>query len=262
LNVESGLNDGLATPVVLLGLAMASGEAGETGALAVVLEIIVGVAVGVLVGLGGGRLLNLAGARGWTTHRMQGIGMLALPVIAYTGAVLVEGNGFIAAFVAGIAFGRVAAPVAREKQTEVVVESVTDLLGFAVWFLFGAIVGPVIADIPGWQGVLFALLALTVLRMGPVALALVGTRLRLPTVAFIGWFGPRGLASLIFALLSVEELGTDEGSLFQDHREVLAVIGLTVVLSVVAHGLTGGPLANRYGRWFERVQPPVEGGTA
>jgi NhaP-type Na+/H+ or K+/H+ antiporter len=129
----------------------------------------------------------------------------------------------------------------------------SELLGFAVWLVFGLAALSVIRDHVGWRELLFAGLSLTVLRMVPVALSLIGTGMRVRTVAFIGWFGPRGLASVVFALLAIEELELDDSL-----REALAVITVTVLLSVILHGLTADVFATRYGAWIAREQPSSE----
>ena len=128
-----------------------------------------------------------------------------------------------------------------------------DPLGFAVWFAFGFIAVPVLVENVGWPEIIFAVLALTLLRMVPVALALVGTGFKAPTVAFVGWFGPRGLASVVFTLLALEGLELDAAL-----TQVVATICLTVLLSVLAHGLSAEPLAKRYGAWVERTRPTQE----
>ena len=122
-----------------------------------------------------------------------------------------------------------------------------------MWFAFGFIAVPVLVENVGWPEVAFAVLALTVLRMVPVALALLGTGFKAPTVAFVGWFGPRGLASVVFTLLALEGLELDA-----DLTQVVATICLTVLLSVLAHGLSADPLARRYGAWVERTRPAQE----
>ena len=113
-----------------------------------------------------------------------------------------------------------------------------------MWFLFGAALVPIVVDHLDVATVLYALLSLTVLRILPVALALVGTGLDRPTVLFVGWFGPRGLASVVFALLAVEELGETPVV-----AEAIAPVCLTVLLSVVLHGVSAGPLGRRYVRF-------------
>ena len=122
-----------------------------------------------------------------------------------------------------------------------------------MWFAFGFIAVPLLVENVGWPEIVFAVLALTLLRMVPVALALLGTGFKAPTVAFVGWFGPRGLASVVFTLLAAEGLELDA-----DLTRVIAAICLTVLLSVLAHGLSADPLARRYGAWVERTRPTQE----
>jgi NhaP-type Na+/H+ or K+/H+ antiporter len=129
-------------------------------------------------------------------------------------------------------------------------ELVGELLALAVWFLFGAALVPLALDHLSVSALVYALLSLTVIRMIPVGLSLMGTGLDRPTVLFVGWFGPRGLASVVFALLAVEELG--ESSLV---GQAVAVVALTVLLSVVLHGVSAGPLGARYVRAEEEVSP-------
>lgn len=240
INVESGLNDGIATPVVMLAIAGASSATSEHhGPLAALTELAVGVAVGVGIGGLGGELLRQARRRGWLGDGFSGPAVLCLALCAYATAVTVEGNGFIAAFVGGVAFGNLSG---RENDRLLpFVEEVGGLASLIVWLLFGAIaVQPALEEM-SWQVVLYALLSLTVLRMLPVALACMGSGLDRATVAFTGWFGPRGLASVIFALLALEQLPGETA------KPVVAVITITVLLSVIAHGVTAGPLASRYG---------------
>lgn len=255
LNVESGLNDGLVTPVVLFAIAAVAGEEGirpVASLLGAVVELSVGVAVGIVVGVAGGRLSTESRARGWSTPATRAFAALALPVAAYTGAQEVSGNGFIAAFVAGTAYAASAPWLADEEVDLALTESLADLLGFVVWFIVGLVALDFVTS-AGWRELLFAVLALTLLRMGPVWLSLLGTGLRPRTVAFVGWFGPRGLASVVFALLAVENLRGD-----QHLDTVITVIATTVLLSVVLHGVTAEPLARAYGAWVERERPAAE----
>ena len=117
-----------------------------------------------------------------------------------------------------------------------------------MWFLFGAALLPLALDYFSVSTLVYALLSLTVIRMVPVALSLVGTGLDRPTVLFVGWFGPRGLASVVFALLAIEELG--ESPMV---GQAVAVVALTVLLSVVLHGVSAGPLGSRYVRKEEQL---------
>ena len=255
LNVESGLNDGLCTPFVLFAIAALAGEEGLEPVASIgaaLADLAVGVVVGAAVGYGAGRLLGLSRGRGLSSRHTRALAALVLPVTAYFGAELAGGNAFVAAFVAGSAFAG-AARWAEEEETLGLTEALSDPLGFAVWFAFGFIAVPLLVENVGWPEVTFAVLALTALRMVPVALALVGTGLTARTVAFVGWFGPRGLASVVFSLLALEALELDPALI-----QVIATICLTVLLSVLAHGLSATPLAARYGAWAQRAQPAAE----
>ncbi|HQZ85566.1 MAG TPA: sodium:proton antiporter, partial [Actinomycetota bacterium] len=163
----------------------------------------------------------------------------------------IGGNGFIAAFVAGTFFA--SALKSSDAKPLVLAESIVEPMGYATWLAFGALAVPTLLINLGWQEFVFAAAALTVLRMVPVALSLLGSGLRGPTVAFIGWFGPRGLASVVFAMLAVEDLRPS--SMLDD---VLAAATLTIILSVLLHGLTAGPGARRYAAWIATAQPTAE----
>ncbi len=256
LNVESGLNDGIATPIVVVaiaGMAVDAGIEGVDGPGRAAVALLVGLVVGVLVGVVGGMLTRRARRGGWLSEDFAGPAVLALALLAYTCALLVDGNGFVAAFVGGLAFGGTAG---RGGEQEVYYVEQTGRLASAVaWLLFGALALPVIGEGLEWRVVVFALLSLTVIRMLPVAVSLLGTDIDRRGVAFVGWFGPRGLASVIFALLALEELHDAAG-------EVVATIGLTVLLSVVAHGLTAAPLANRYAKAKAAVRSARPDGSA
>lgn len=256
LNVESGLNDGLATPFVLFAIAAVAGEEGLEPVASVgaaIVQLTVGAVVGVVVGVLAGRLLGRSLAHHLSSRHTRALAVLVLPLVAYTGAELAGGNAFVAAFVAGTAFAGSAHWLEKEKTTLVLTEALADPLGFAVWFAFGFIAVPLLVDNVGWTELVFAVLALTLLRMLPVAVALLGTGMRPRTVAFVGWFGPRGLASVVFSLLAVEALDLND-----DLLQVVSTICLTVLLSVLAHGLSADPLALRYGEWAERTRPTQE----
>jgi len=240
INVESGLNDGIATPVVSVALAgVATAEhATHTGPGAEVAELALGLVIGVLVGGGGGWLIKVARRRGWVAEGFAGAAVLGLAICCYTTSVALHGNGFIAAFIGGLSF---AAAGGQAAQLIPFVEGTGTVVSLLVWLLFGVVaVVPAFENLT-WQTVVYAVLSLTVIRMLPVALALVGSGLSRTTVAFVGWFGPRGLASVVFGLLALETLGA------RDARPVTTVIAFTVLLSVIAHGLTAEPLARRYG---------------
>ena len=250
LNVESGLNDGIATPFVNLFLVGAvSTETAHVADLGrAVRELAVGAGVGIGVGLVGGWLLVRAIRAGWSTPGFQPLAALGLAFLAYGGSLQLDGNGFVAAFVAGIGFGS----VVREHLEVIVLfaERAGGLLGLLVWLLFGAVMVVPGFEAAPWQDYVFAVLALTVLRMVPVALSLIGSGLDRATVALVGWFGPRGLASVVFGLIAYDSLD------HQAAHDVLGLVVVTVTLSVLLHGLTAGPLASRYAAFVATLVAP------
>jgi len=241
INVESGLNDGIATPFVLVAIAGAqtAEHAHATGPGEAVAELAVGLCVGVAVGGVGGWLVSLARQRGWAADGFAGSAVLGLAICAYASALALHGNGFIAAFIGGLAYGA----IGGRGGTRLVpfVEETGALVSLLVWLSFGAVAVAVAVKGLTWQVVVYAVLSLTVIRMAPVAVALAGARLGRTAVLLVGWFGPRGLASVVFALLALEDLGQPAAS------QPVAVITATVLLSVIAHGATADPLARRFG---------------
>ena len=253
LNVESGLNDGLATPVVLFAIAATAGGKPEDAVLHAVRELGLGALVGVLAGVLCGWLLEQARKSCWAQHDLLPIGALAIPLLCYFGAVTLGGNGYIAAFIAGTAFASAQTSVQQVNDNLEMTDLVSAFLGYAVWVLFGITAAAHLGSFLHWQTLLFAALSLTVLRMVPVALSLLGSGLRPQTVAFVGWFGPRGLASVVFALITFESLGATP-----QVTTVLGVITATVILSVIVHGITASPWARRYGDWTHQTKPKIE----
>jgi len=242
INVESGLNDGIATPFVSVALAGAAtgGQVAEHGPAAAAAELAVGIVVGVAAGGVGGLLVNAARRRGWAAEGFAGSAVLGLAVCAYASAVAIHGNGFIAAFAGRLAFGTTGGR--RGEPLVPFVEETGALASLLVWLAFGAVALVPAIKILTWAMVLYAVLSLTVVRMVPVVVALVGARLGWATVVVVAWFGPRGLASVVFALLALEELGSPAAD------RAVAVIAITVLLSVVAHGATAEPLAAWYAK--------------
>lgn len=244
LNVESGLNDGIATPFVTLFLAFAISTQEHTAdhwLLSALGAIALGVAFGALIGALGAWLLVEARQRDWSSHAMERLAILAIGLTAYFGAVLLQGNGFIAAFVAGITFSYVSRNQFAESTA--FTESLSALLSLIVWTIFGTVlVSAALVFTTDWRPVLYAALSLTVIRMLPVALALQGMGFRRDTIALMGWFGPRGLASVVFTLLAFEELTAAGKSI----DTLVAVATWTILLSVFAHGFSARPLANWY----------------
>jgi len=257
LSVESGLNDGLALPFFVLALAAAGEGQGHPGVAETFLRaLLLSGVIGLAAGWVGASLLRWSLHKGWSSSDWRQFAALAVPAIAYALCVLVEGSGFIGAWTAGLAFGihlrRTAADLGIRPQDADPARSTrfTERLGLLLaslsFLVFGAVIlGPTLQHLT-WRMVVYALISLTVLRMLPVALALVGTGLRAASVLYIGWFGPRGLASLVFGLIAFEE-HLPGGSLLS------GVIAMTVGLSILLHGATAPFLGNRYGAWFTRT---------
>jgi sodium/hydrogen antiporter len=252
LNVEAGLNDGLSVPFLALFLTLAEAEGEHLSAyiwIRFALEQVgFGILVGIGVGLVGGWLVRWASQRGWMTDSFQRLALLTLAIIAWALADQIGGNGFIAAFVGGLVVGptveRVGERVIRFTEAE------GQLLNLSVFFIFGVLVLGAVQPL-SWEVALYALLSLTLIRMLPVALSLYGTYLRGVSVVFAGWFGPRGLASIVLGLIVVEE-----APLLPGRDEIEAVVALTVLLSVLLHGITAAPLSAVYAR---RVRGMVAG---
>jgi NhaP-type Na+/H+ or K+/H+ antiporter len=244
LNVESGLNDGIATPLVTLFIAIVAAEEdlGDTAwGLEALKQIGLAIVAAIVVGYLGGKLLAFANERRWTSDVFDQIAILALALLAYQGSVAIGGNGFIAAFVGGILFGA----ATRQRLAEPVqfAERIGLSGSFLVWSIFGALfAGALLTDDFSPQPILYAILSLTVIRMLPVAIALIGMHLRPTTLAFMGWFGPRGLASVVFTLLALEEIEPGDSS-----GVLLQTATWTILLSVILHGISASPLAARYG---------------
>jgi len=256
LNVESGLNDGLATPIVLMALGvLAEREDAPIPGLLGIGVVSVLLALGCAIGLAwvAAWILDLSRRRHLSGRRGRQIASLLLPALMFGVAELIGANAFIAAFVGGLVFGAASKTLADEPETGALLETAADLLGFVVWFFFGGLLLLVFADGLKWQWLVIAVLALTLLRVIPVALAMIGTGCRWRTVVFLGWFGPRGLATIVFGLLALEELGPH--SPFID--DVGGVMAVTVILSVFAHGFSSGPLSRAYGDWVRRTNAPI-----
>src|SRR3954469_14510230 len=213
---------------------------------------------GVLAGLRIALIVKQAGRRDLIAEAWRQAIPAAGAALAYGIASGLHGSGFIAAFVAGMVF-RLALNRDPEELNQFT-EELGSVLNGVTFVLFGAVLlGPALTELT-WQLALYALLSLTVVRILPVVIAMAGSRARGPTLAFVGWFGPRGLASIVFAVIVVEESNLP-------HETLLAqAIYLTVGLSVLAHGLTAAPLAARYARWYEQhprdKAPPMESAPA
>ena len=249
INVESGLNDGMSLPPILICIAALS----ETGATHsgtdywinfILKQLILGPVAGIVVGWFGGLLVDRASRAGWMNETYQRLSSVSLAVIAYASAESMHGNGFMAAFFSGLALGT-RTPAVRERIHEFA-EAEGQQLALFIFLMLGLILVPVTIhywDIRSW---VYAVLSLTVIRMIPVALSLIGSKLDWPSVSFIGWFGPRGIASILYLLIVVGRIGKS------GYEYMLSVIALTVLLSVFLHGLSAVPLAHIYGRYVSK----------
>ncbi len=252
LNVEAGLNDGLAVPFLLFFIALAGGGAGEEPvrlARFIGEQLGYGTLVGLSVGGVGGGLLGLAHRRRWVSPSWLPLGVVALPAMCALVSHAVDASMFIAAFVAGLA---VQAGF-KESGTHSVefTEGWGQVLNLSVFFLFGLLVVPAWGQLEARHW-LYAVLSLSVVRLVPVAVALIGTRLSRASVLFMGWFGPRGLASIVLGLVYLEELGHAAGPSSASVR--LAVVA-TVLLSIFAHGLSASPGIALYARRVQALPP-------
>ena len=249
INVESGLNDGIALPAVLLFAALASMAQDASGAGEWVrffaMQVTLGPLAGALIGLVGARLLDTAAERGWMTEAFQGIGILALAVLSYVIAESIGGNGFIAAFIGGMVFGHT-----LQHKCEFLfefMETEGQLLMLITFLVFGVALLPEGLAQATPVHFVYALLSLTVIRMIPIALSLIGAGVGPATQLFLGWFGPRGLASILFVLLILEDTE------LAHRHDLLTITVITVALSIVLHGVTAAPFAKRYGRHAEEM---------
>lgn len=244
LNVESGLNDGMSLPLVLVFASLAAMAQDAHGwgywSLFTARQLLVAPLVGIAVGWVGGKLLGWAEKRGYSNSTFQDLSSLSLAALSYCLADMSGASGLISTFVAGLTLGSTARKVCDALYE--FAEAEGQLLALGAFMSFGAMMAwPAVSHATPMHW-LYAVLSLTVLRMAPVALSLARAGLRPPTVYYIGWFGPRGLASILFAMLILE------GSHIPGQMEVLTVVGLTVFLSVILHGLSAWPLSHAYGR--------------
>lgn len=243
LNVESGLNDGICVPVLLIFLAFAVGSEEANEPVALILrrftaEIGIGAGVGILCTLLGTLLFRLAHGRGWIGEIWMQVTVPALAMTCFATAQFLDGSGFIACFVGGL----IAGALARQHKEPLLLaaEGTGDTLALLTWVTFGAVVAGGAAEHFQWNAVVYAVLSLTVIRMLPVFLSLTGMGLTASDKLFIGWFGPRGLASIVFLVIVLNEHLPGAETLEQ-------TVVWTVIVSILAHGLSANPLASLYG---------------
>jgi len=247
LSVESGLNDGLSMPFFVLFLALAGFESqGHFDAWIsfTLMQIGLGTAVGFVIGWVGGKLMRWSDGRNWMHKETHMVAMLALAVLSWGIANSVGGNGFISAFIAGAAF-RSTFKVAT-KYTEGFEEAWGHLLVYFIFFFFGILSAPRLTQISLTIWV-YAALSLTVVRMLPVAISMWKAKLRPGTVLYIGWFGPRGLASVVLGMIYLEEVSPSLAN-----PSLIYAVTATVLLSVLAHGISAAPLSNLYARYLKK----------
>jgi NhaP-type Na+/H+ or K+/H+ antiporter len=256
LNVESGLNDGICVPILFVFLALATGKAGEEGPwhLAMMLvaeEIGIGLAVGLVLTFVAGLLLKYAKGQQWLTHTWIQIPVVALALGCFAVAQWLGGSGFIAAFSGGLLFG----VLAKQTRDEFLraAEGTGDTMALITWVIFGAaVVGQAVGHFSGliW---LYAILSLTLIRMLPVFISLTGMGVNTEGKLFMGWFGPRGLASIVFAVMVVNANVPNSGI-------IAATAVCTIMLSIIAHGITANSWARGFGeRFAQRRRLPHEG---
>jgi NhaP-type Na+/H+ or K+/H+ antiporter len=251
LNIESGLNDGIAMPFLLLAIAMAAATGPSAGGivawlLSAVIQIVLGILAGVLVGYLGVKFIERGHDIGWMSEKFQKISAVALALLAYGLAELVGGNGFIAAF----CMGAVAGNLGREDRARIVshyVEVEVQVLILLTFVIFGAVMLPPALDGLNGAVALYAILSLTLIRMLAVAISMIGAQVRPITSLFLGWFGPRGLASILYIFTVLDAEGIPGVDLIYD------VAMITVLFSIYAHGVTAAPGARWYGRRMAQI---------
>ena len=250
INVESGLNDGIALPVLLMALAVLKLDTIEQldsyyWAEFIAVQLILGTVIGIAVGRSGGYLINQAHISRWISPMYQRLSSISLAIIAYSLAELFHGNGFIAVFLAGL-FMKTKHKIVIERLKEFG-EAEGELLTLSIFFIFGAVFIPLAWPYYNWTILLYALLSLTLVRMLPVWISLFATGLPLKHKAFLAWFGPRGIASILYLLLVMEQLSFNIDSPLA--QSIFSTAVLTIFLSIFLHGASTS-------LWIKLFKPP------
>lgn len=244
ITVVSGLDDGIAAPLVLLLLA---GAIGTTDLESVLLELLIALVAGLITGFGGARMLAMARERGWSTPEAERVGLLALAITAFAMGEVLHGNGFVAAFVSGLA-ARATAPHMPRAALQTVSDAAL-VLSAAVWFVFGSLIVPAFMDGLEWRVFVYAFLSLTLVRMLPVALSLLGSHVPWRERWALGFWGPRGLDSMVLGIIALEQLSGLDADWVAD------VVVVVISLSILVHGLS----ARYFARWWDRrTRAPVD----
>jgi NhaP-type Na+/H+ or K+/H+ antiporter len=255
LNIESGLNDGIAMPFLILTLSLAISSAEQLGSGTFLLftaqQVVFGLLAGLLIGFLGARYIRWGHDSGWMSRPFQKMSWLGLIIVAYGTAVVIGGNGFIASFVFGITSGRVFSSDEMDSLDDFA-EIQNALLMLMTYMVFGMVMLLPALERINLTVILYTLFSLTIVRMLPVALSLLGTKLRPASVLFIGWFGPRGIASILYVLtvVAADELAGKD--------TIYTAVMITVFVSVLAHGLTAAPLSDRYGKRIAELDKESE----
>ncbi|MDJ0735911.1 MAG: cation:proton antiporter [Nostocaceae cyanobacterium] len=243
INIESGLNDGICLPILLFFVSLAA-ESQQNNTASYWLnfaskQIVFGAVIGIVVGYFGSKLITKSVQGKWMTHSFEDLAMLGLSILAYTSAELIGGNGFIATFCAGLSL----ATIATESVVECLYEfgeAEGQLLTLITFLLYGAVIVLPTLSQASWQVWLYGILSLTIIRVLGVVIATSSLKLQLDSILFLGWFGPRGIASIVYGLLIIEKEG------LQNSELIFSTMVVTVLISVFAHGLTAFPGANWY----------------
>ncbi len=253
LGIESGLNDGIALPILLFLITIASAEEGLALWSVFVKSIGIAVVVGLVLGLGAAFAIQFALERSWIERNWVRISLVIVAFGTYIIADNLGGSGFIAAYVAGLAFGRLLDRLNTPKEHfEEFGQELGSLLMMTSFLFFGAyMLAPNLAAFTA-ATVFYAVMSLTAVRMIPVAISMIGTGLAPPTIAYLGWFGPRGLASIVFTGVLIEVAGVAQTEL------VVAVVIVTVAFSVLLHGVTAPWGANKYAAWCASQPDPAQ----
>ncbi len=251
LNVESGLNDGIALPVILILIALLKTKLGhnvESHGEAVdaaqwiafsLKQVLLGPLAGITVGFLGGKIISWTAKNKWMNHTYQNLSLISLGFLSFGSAELIGGNGFIAAFCSGLTLGNTATNLCECLYE--FAETEGQLLTLSVFLLLGSVILPQINTESLGIITLYAFLSLTIFRILPVSMSLLGSKLKLQSHLFMGWFGPRGLASILFSFLMLKEIHSSATEM------LFSVVLVTVFLSIFLHGMTAGPVAKAYG---------------
>jgi len=253
LNVESGLNDGIAMPFLLLALNLAVAEESPLGQIhfleRALTLIVLGVLAGIIIGFLGSRFIEWGQKSGWMSREFQKLSALALALLAYGVADLTGGNGFIAAFVMGVIVTNTSSMDESETIYEFAEISVQGLIMLTFMIVFGAVMLPLALDKMDFTMLLYAILSLAVIRLLAVGISLIRISMKWVTTGFLGWFGPRGIASILYIFTVLEEDLVNEALIYN-------VVMLTVLISIFAHGVTAAPLSKRYTRRISAIAEP------